>query len=97
MTSNVRNQGIAHLAFRAGGAPFCKSRRAHIVCTVEDSAKWDPICKRCKMKAATMRIQALRKAALKPIDFEEPPQPVDDGSRDSLYGQRMDSADMGEC
>lgn len=28
---------------------------------------------------------------------EEPPQPVDDGSCDPLYGQRMDSADMGEC
>lgn len=32
-----------------------------------------------------------------PIDFDEPPQPVDDGSCDPLYGQRMDSADMGEC
>ncbi len=28
---------------------------------------------------------------------DEPPQPVDDGSCDPLYGQRMDSADMGEC
>lgn len=28
---------------------------------------------------------------------EEPPQPVDDGSCDPLYGQRIDSADMGEC
>ena len=27
---------------------------------------------------------------------QEPPQPVDDGSCDPLYGQRMDSADMGE-
>jgi hypothetical protein len=28
---------------------------------------------------------------------EEPPQPIDDGSCDPLYGQRIDSADMGEC
>jgi hypothetical protein len=27
---------------------------------------------------------------------EEAPQPVDDGSCDPLYGERMDSADMGE-
>lgn len=26
----------------------------------------------------------------------EPPQPTDDGSCDPLYGQRMDSADLGE-
>ena len=26
----------------------------------------------------------------------DPPAPVDDGSCDPLYGQRMDSADMGE-
>lgn len=31
------------------------------------------------------------------IGAEEPPPPVDDGSCDPLYGQRMDSADMGEC
>jgi hypothetical protein len=29
--------------------------------------------------------------------INEPPQPIDDGSCDPLYGQRMDSADMGEC
>lgn len=55
MTSNVRNQGIAHLAFRAGGVPFCKSTRAHIVCAVEEAAKWGAICKRCATKSATMR------------------------------------------
>lgn len=27
---------------------------------------------------------------------DEPPQPVDDGNCDPLYGQRMDSADVGE-
>jgi hypothetical protein len=27
----------------------------------------------------------------------EPPHPVDDGSCDPLYGQRMDSADCREC
>lgn len=63
MTSNVRNQGIAHLAFRAGGEPFCKSRRAHIVCTIADAGKWPAICKRCKMKAATLHQRALDKAA----------------------------------
>jgi hypothetical protein len=63
MTTNVRNQGIAHLAFRAGGAPFCKSRRAHIVCAIEDAEKWPVICKRCKMKAATMHERSLRAAA----------------------------------
>lgn len=29
--------------------------------------------------------------------IDEPPQPVDDGGCDPLYGQRMDSADLGEC
>ena len=28
---------------------------------------------------------------------QEPLEPVDDGSCDPLYGQRIDSADMGEC
>lgn len=53
MTSNVRNQGIAHLAFKAGGDPFCKSRRAHIVVAIADRAGW-PICKRCAAKAEKM-------------------------------------------
>lgn len=52
MTSNVRNQSIAHLAFKAGGQPFCKSRRAHIVCSADDASKWGTICKRCAAKAA---------------------------------------------
>ncbi len=36
--------------------------------------------------------------ATEATDFvNEPPQPIDDGSCDPLYGLRMDSADMGEC
>lgn len=35
--------------------------------------------------------------AIEQDDTDEPPPPVDDGSCDPLYGQRMDSADMGEC
>lgn len=53
MTTNVRNQGIAHLAFKAGGDPFCKSRRAHIVVAIDNRGGW-PICKRCEAKAAKM-------------------------------------------
>ncbi len=30
------------------------------------------------------------------VKVEEPPQPIDDGSCDPLFGERMDSADMGE-
>lgn len=59
MTSNVRNQGIAHLAFRAGAQPFCKSRRAHIVVAAADAAKWGAVCKRC---AATLLKMAARTA-----------------------------------
>jgi hypothetical protein len=40
------------------------------------------------------RLEAVRDAL---ITAQEPPQPVDDGGCDPLYGQRMDSADMGEC
>ena len=62
MTTNVRNQCIAHLAFRAGGAPFCKSRRAHIVVAVADASKWGCICKRCAAKAAKMAEASVRRA-----------------------------------
>jgi hypothetical protein len=54
MTSNVHNQGIAHLAFRAGGVPFCRSRRAHLSVTIENAAGWT-ICKRCAAKLAKMQ------------------------------------------
>jgi hypothetical protein len=60
-TSNCNNQGIAHLAFQAGGTPFCKSRNSMICIAVADSAKWPRICKRCKNKATTMNERALRK------------------------------------
>ena len=52
MTTNVSNQGIAHLAFKAGGQPFCKTRRAHIVIAYSDRASWPRICARCDAKAA---------------------------------------------
>lgn len=55
MTSNVHNQGIAHLAFRAGGEPFCKSRRAHIVVACSNREAWGRICARCAAKAAKMQ------------------------------------------
>jgi hypothetical protein len=54
MTTNVHNSGIAHLAFFAGGKPFCSSRRAHIVCAAEDAFKWPVICKRCEAKLQKM-------------------------------------------
>jgi hypothetical protein len=60
MTSNVNNQGIAHLAFKAGGQPFCKSRRAHIVIAHADRAAWDRICTRCAAKADKMQERAAR-------------------------------------
>lgn len=63
MTSNVRNQGIAHLSFRAGGAPFCKSFRAHIVVENSNRGSW-PICKRCESKAKKMAEASAKKAAL---------------------------------
>ena len=65
MTTNVRNQGIAHLAFRAGGTPFCNSRRAHIVCATEDAGKWGALCKRCEAKLQKMHD---RKAASRAVE-----------------------------
>jgi hypothetical protein len=38
-----------------------------------------------------------RKLPLRPDYLDEPPQSVDDGGCDPLYGLRMDSADLGEC
>lgn len=55
MTTNVRNQGIAHLSFRAGGQPLCKSQKAHIVCSFDDADKWGVICKRCAARRAKMK------------------------------------------
>lgn len=40
--------------------------------------------------------EAIRAVLGLPPDDAEPPMPIDDGSCDPLYGQRMDSADMGE-
>lgn len=52
MTSNVSNQGIAHAAFRAGGEPLCKSRRAHFTCSTETFRTISGQCKRCIAKLA---------------------------------------------
>lgn len=60
MTSNVCNRGIAHLAFRIGGQPICKSRRAHISVTADDTKGYQ-ICKRCEASLAKMRHRAARK------------------------------------
>ena len=58
MTSNVNNQGIAHLSRdRAGGPPVCNSRRAHITVTRDDFKRWRQ-CKRC---AATLAKWEARK------------------------------------
>lgn len=62
MSSNVKNTGIAHLAFRVGGTPFCKSHRGHIVVTADDR-KGYPICKRCEAALAKMRARSAAKAA----------------------------------
>ena len=63
MTSNVNNTGIAHLAFRAGGEPFCKNRRPHACVTVGEQRGYR-ICKRCVAKWEKMqsRDAAKRKA-----------------------------------
>lgn len=55
MTTNVNNQAIAHLAFKAGGEPLCKSRRAHISISIADRASWGRICARCAAKADKMK------------------------------------------
>jgi hypothetical protein len=49
MTTNVRNQGIAHIGRGgAGKAPVCNDRRAHITVTRETfkSGTWRQ-CQRC--------------------------------------------------
>lgn len=47
MTSNVSNQGVAHLAWRLGGQPLCRSRRGHISVTPDNRMGYR-ICKRCE-------------------------------------------------
>lgn len=62
MTTNVRNQGIAHLAFKAGARPLCQTRKGHIVVAIADSASWGDICKRCAGKLVKMQEATARKA-----------------------------------
>src|SRR5271170_7769815 len=49
MTTNVNNQGIAHLAFRIGGQPLCKNRNAFVTVTPDNHMGYR-ICKRCEAK-----------------------------------------------
>jgi hypothetical protein len=57
MTSNVRNQGIAHLAFHDGGRPLCGNRRAHISVAIANSDGED-LCRKCEGRLAAMRDKA---------------------------------------
>jgi hypothetical protein len=52
LNTNVCNQGIAHLSFRPGGQPLCRSRTAHICVAISDKEKWPRICARCEKKLA---------------------------------------------
>jgi hypothetical protein len=61
--SGQNNQGIAHIGFKAGQSPFCKSRRALIVCAVEDVSKWPRLCVRCAGKLAKMNARKAERAA----------------------------------
>ena len=75
MTSNVRNQGIAHLAHRFGQAPFCKAPRAHIVIENSNRGSW-PICKRCEAAATKMAAAAARIAAKQQAQQPQPTSAV---------------------
>lgn len=57
MTTNVNNQGIAHLAFRVGGTPLCKKRGAFVTVTDGNHMGYR-ICKRCEAKMAKMKERA---------------------------------------
>lgn len=60
--ATTSGQGIAHLAFRAGGEPFCKSRRACASVTPDNQHGYQ-ICKRCEAKAKKMAERAAARAA----------------------------------
>jgi len=45
---------IAHLGFKAGGFPFCKSRMACAVVTAADTKGYQ-ICKRCQKRFDKMK------------------------------------------
>lgn len=62
-TSGLNNQGIAHVGFKAGSVPFCKSRRALIVCAIENADKWPRLCARCEASMAKMKARKAAKAA----------------------------------
>lgn len=47
-TSNTTNQGLAHLALRAGGRPLCGTKRAHISVPLSDWDNWPGHCAKCQ-------------------------------------------------
>jgi hypothetical protein len=61
MTSWRNDQRIAHLAYKAGGKPFCGSRRAQFSVTVANRGNW-AICKRCEARLAKMQARNQRTA-----------------------------------
>jgi len=51
----MANQGIMHAAYKTGGEPFCKTRRAVMSVNIEEfrTTVWTP-CKRCTAKVAKL-------------------------------------------
>lgn len=71
MTSNVNNQGIFHLAYRSGGDPFCKARRAHMTCTPANAEAHNyAVCKRCAAKLEKMRAADRKARPVAVVDEE---------------------------
>lgn len=55
------NQGIMHAAFKTGGQPLCRSRRAHMSVCVEQFRTDQKQCKRCAASLAKMDAKRARK------------------------------------
>lgn len=53
---------IAHLGYKVGGLPFCKSRMACAV-VIADNTKGYQICKRCEKRQEKMKERKAAKAA----------------------------------
>lgn len=50
---------IAHLGFKVGGYPFCKSRMACAVVTADDTKGYQ-ICKRCAARYEKMKKKTIK-------------------------------------
>jgi hypothetical protein len=61
-TSNTTNAGVAHIGFRLGGEPFCKTSRA-MTCVTADNTMGYQICKRCQAKLQKMEERRARREA----------------------------------